>query len=43
MKLWTIQPLKVWKELEQTGRFICNIDKSEFVSGAPIVAKSCNK
>ena len=37
MKLWTIQPIEVWKELETTGRFICNIDKSEFVSGAPII------
>lgn len=37
MKLWTIQPIEVWKELETTGRFICNIDKSEFVSNAPII------
>lgn len=31
MKLWTIQPLEVWNELQSKGYFVCDSEKSDFI------------
>ena len=32
MRLWTIQPIEVWKELNKKGYFICDPIKAEYIS-----------
>ena len=32
MKLWTLQPIEVWEELQQKGVFICNPEKAELLT-----------
>lgn len=33
MVLWTIQPVEVWNELKKKGYFICDPQKSNYISG----------
>lgn len=32
MRLWTIQPVEVWEELNKKGYFICNPAKADYIS-----------
>ena len=32
MRLWTIQPIEVWEELNKKGYFICNPIKADYIS-----------
>ena len=32
MRLWTIQPIEVWEELNKKGYFICNPIKANYIS-----------
>lgn len=37
MRLWTLQPPEVWEELESTGRFVCDENKSENLKDRPFI------
>ena len=39
MRLWTIQPIEVWEELNKKGYFICNPIKADYISNKELMER----